>query len=282
MFEFIPPKFLSAIKRLNLQLLTEIRFRADIPVMIEYDGINGYLSYNGFTGTREKGLIFSKEDADEFLYSLCEKSVYAYTKSIAKGFITTKKGERIGIGGKAVFSDNQVTNLTDVRFFNIRVPHRIEGCSDEIFARYRKEVKNTLIISPPGVGKTTVLRDLAESISKKLMINLLICDERGEIYPLMKNKDTVDCISFCDKTYAFECGIRALAPNVIITDEIFGENDLIALEKAMRSGVKVIATAHSTKPEDFFSLKSNERFKDFFELITVIEKKRNARSITVY
>ena len=103
-------------------------------------------------------------------------------------------------------------------------------------------VKNLLVMSSPGLGKTTILRDLGRILSEKTRKNILICDERGEI-SVGELGDTCDVIRFCDKETAFTAGIRAMRPEIIITDELT-LTDCSALEKAMLAGICVIASAH--------------------------------------
>ena len=280
MLEFIPQKFLKPILRLGTENIEELRLRISSPALVKTNGKYLFLSPFGCSEKRGDGIVFTEKDSNELFSSLTEQSTYAFKEQIVKGYIT-RGGVRTGLTGRCVESSGKVGNLTDFTSYNIRIPHAIKGSADELFEFFSKGARNILLLSEPGAGKTTVLGDLAEHISSKLRKNVLIADERGEIFPLIKNKDFVDCISMCPKDYAFENGIRSMAPDVIVTDEIFGERDYLAVESAVRSGVNVIASAHSRGVESFFSFKENEKYLNLFDCFAVLENTGGKRKISV-
>ena len=160
-----------------------------------------------------------------------------------QGFLTVKGGFRIGIAGEYVFDKGKPLSIRNITSLCVRIPHEIYGSGEEIYRTCMCDrVKNLLIMSAPGLGKTTILRDLARIIGQNTMENVLICDERGEIGVGEVGK-ACDIIKYADKVTAFDVGIRALRPNIIITDEL-SERDCPMVEKAICAGVTVLASAH--------------------------------------
>ena len=177
---------------------------------------------------------------------------------------------RVGLCGECVLENDKIINVKNLSSLNFRFPHAFSGCSKKIFDLMKGYIKNTLIISRAGEGKTTIARDLASTISEKYLFNVLVVDERNEIFPLLPNSDTVDCITYSPKKYAFENGIRAMSPEVIVTDEIYGDEDINCIERAVCSGVKVIATMHG----DEYGVFHNgifTRLKKFFDLFVFLD-----------
>lgn len=265
----LPQNIQQSLSQLDVEMVYEVRLRCNQPVVINYKGKNMLLKKTGTT----ENIYATREMVDYVVKLASENSIYAYNNQIKQGFITARGGVRIGIAGESVFSDNLMPKtLKDICGVNIRVPHQIKNCSQIAFKfMYNKDVglKNTLIISPPGAGKTTFLRDIACQISRNTgqIYNTLIVDERFEIASVVNGQAMLDIGDFADivsggnKRFAFENGIRALKPDVIITDELMGEQDVFACKTAIMSGVKVIASVHATCLAD---LKQKGEFKQIF------------------
>ena len=114
------------------------------------------------------------------------------------------------------------------------------------------EIKNTLIISPPGSGKTTFLRDYVFQLYQhNIAKNILIADERNEICSVIDGEIALNLGGFCDvytncsKSFAFKNGIRSMCPDIIVTDEIDLQKDLPSIIEAVNCGVNVVATIHA-------------------------------------
>lgn len=213
------------------------------PITVNYQGSYQYLSNFGVTNHRTKALICRAQDIENCVFRAGKYSVYSVEEQIKQGFISANNGVRIGLAGEYVFNGEKPLAMRNFTSLCIRIPHEIIGCGEEIFQRCMSNtVKNLLIASPPGMGKTTVLRDLGRLIGLKMQKNVLICDERGEI-SCGSVGESCDVIKYADKRTAFTSGIRALRPEIIITDEL-SEEDCWAVSKAINAGVTTIASAH--------------------------------------
>ena len=276
--DLLPTVLNDVIGRLDYNKITEIRLRRNCPIVINYFGKNVLLK------TDYGDYYYSDKDMMEYILKRAtEYSLYAFNHQIKQGFITARGGIRIGISGESVNSDNFLPKtIKDVYSMNIRIPHEVVGCANLAFKFIYNgiDIKNTLIVSPPGAGKTTYLRDIARKLSEveNKIFNTLIVDERFEIAscvdgePMLNVGKFTDIVSGASKLYAFTNAIRAMRPDVILTDELAGKDDVNACIEAMNSGVKVIASVHAN---DIYELKGKENFgklvdKGLFQRIIII------------
>lgn len=261
MLDFLPETIRDALTHLNLNDVYEIRLRADKPVTVNYKGEYRYLGRYGLINTSDKGIYCDREDIAECVFRAGKCSVYAIEEQIKQGFITAENGERIGLAGEFVMEKGQPLTIRNLSSLCIRVPHEIIDSGQMVFQRCMSDkLRSVLICSSPGLGKTTILRDLSRYIAKISRINILICDERGEI-GVGNVGESTDVLRFCNKSTAFESGIRAMRPDLIITDEL-SLLDTPALERAVIAGITVLASVHCATfesiPSDF--LRIFERF----------------------
>lgn len=207
-----------------------------------------------------------QEDIIETFEKVCENSVYSYKKQICEGFITIKGGNRVGITGSAVIEEEKIINIEYISSLNFRVSREKKGCSEEIFKKILDiencTIFNTLIVSPPGGGKTTILKDLIRNLSTGIPeLNFApktcgVVDERGEIAAMYRGiaqndlGPLTDVIENIPKYKGMTMLIRSMAPSIIFCDEIGSKEDVEAIKYAICSGVKGIFTAHANNIKD--------------------------------
>ena len=243
---FLPMEIENLItQKFNLTGVYEIRIRRDKPIFVLYYG-----EYIMLKDNHTSAVYADKKLIDYVLSSLTEMSVYRYNNQIKQGFITTASGVRVGIAGEVVQEESGgVKTIRNINSLVIRVPHEVKGCASPVIQYIEKSgrVLNTLIVSPPGCGKTTMLRDIARALSyRETVQNILVADERYEIAGGDQDIGvSSDVIYGGTKDFAFTSATRALAPTVILTDEIGTTADADAVLRASYSGISVIATAHA-------------------------------------
>ncbi len=248
MTDFLPPRIQGCLRHLNVNLLYELRIRADKPLSVNVGGRFYFLGEDGFCSS-ERALRPTKEEIEDALLAASGYSVYAVEDQLRRGFVTAKGGERVGIAGTVVSENGSVHSVRDVTSLCVRIPHEIRGCADEVYARCLGDgLRSVLLMAPPGEGKTTILRELIRLVAVRTERNILVGDERGEL-SVGDLGDTTDVIRFADKQTAFTAGIRAMRPEVIATDELLPE-DYTAVRRAVESGIAVLASAHLKRFED--------------------------------
>ncbi len=249
MLDFLPENVKDALTHINTKYVYEVRLRANHPTTVNYQGVYRYLGEFGFTERAERAIICDGLDIADCVYRAGKYSVYSVEEQIKSGFITAENGERIGLSGEYVLEGGKPLALRNFTSLCIRVPHAVVGCGEKIYARCLKDgIKNLLLASPPGLGKTTILRDLARLISLHTRKNILICDERGEL-SCLDIGESCDVMKYADKKTAFGSGIRAMRPDIIVTDEL-SDTDCAAVKQAIYAGVNVLASAHFAKMEE--------------------------------
>lgn len=240
--------------------LEEIRLRADKPLVLQNYIREWFVDRNGFLSDAQgDSFIVSPEDVRITLELISENSIYAYQEEIKNGYITIKGGHRIGLSGRVIAEDGSVKNMKDISGINIRISNQVPGCSQKVLRYLIKsntDIYNTLIVSPPQCGKTTILRDIARSFSDGIPeynfrgIKVGIVDERSELAACFRGipqNDVglrTDILDRCPKSIGMSMLIRSMSPKVIITDEIGSDGDREAVQAVLNAGVRMITSAH--------------------------------------
>lgn len=263
----------------NIQNIEEIRLRTNKPIILKNSNGNNLLIH-----------LVSKEELLETFQKVCEQSIYSYQKQICEGFITIKGGHRVGITGSCVIDNGKIININYISSLNFRIAREKKDVSNKIlkYILNENDVNNTLIISKPGCGKTTILRDLVRKISTKKTCGIV--DERGEIAAMYKGEPQndigilSDVMDNCTKSDGMKMLIRSMSPEVIVCDEIGSKQDIEAINYAMCSGVKGIFTAHGNSLEE---IKLNEQIKELLEkyivqIIIILDDKKRGEIKNIY
>ncbi len=202
--------------------------------------------------------LVNSDELRSTLNSLIKYSFYAYEQDLARGFVTIEGGHRVGVCGKVVVKNGQPALIREISSLNIRFAKEIKGCADKLVREVTDErggAINTLIVSPPGCGKTTMIRDLTRHISNR-GFQVSVCDERSEIAGMYCGRTSfdlgsrTDVLDGCDKAYGIPMLIRSMAPEVIVTDEIGKTEDIKAVRQCMSTGVALITTIHGSNMEE--------------------------------
>jgi stage III sporulation protein AA len=249
---------ISTVSGAQLADLTEIRLRINQPLLLVLGNRDMMINPLGkvVEGYNESYLC-NQDDIHKTLQLISKNSLYAFEHEIKMGFLTIDGGHRIGLAGQAIMDNKNIKSLKNITCLNIRIAREVKGCADLIMPYIiTKEgyVLNTLIISPPRCGKTTILRDLIRQISmgssiyKGLQVGVV--DERSEIAACKNGISTVDLgartdvLDSCPKAIGMLMLIRSMSPAVVATDELGRAEDIHAVREALNAGVSVLTTVH--------------------------------------
>ncbi len=243
----------------------EIRLRAGHPLILRLGQGELTVFPDGETGKEmTRGFIVSPELVRTSLDIMTRSSIYAWEEEVKNGFLTLRGGHRIGLAGKVILESGKVKTVRHVSSLNIRISREVKGVGRKVlpYLIEHSMVQSTLIISPPQAGKTTLLRDIIRLLSNGIQelgikgLNIGVVDERSELAgcwegipqnDLGARTDVLDC---CPKAQGMIMLLRAMAPQVIVTDELGKREDVAALEEAVNGGVAVITTIHGQDEED--------------------------------
>ena len=264
----IMPRYIAEeIVHLNCNnSITEIRIRSKNKIIV-ICGKNEFVL----------DLVASPKIILDILLNVSKMSIYAIQTDLNNGFVVIRGGHRIGVCGEVVYENGRIKNIKNICSLNIRVARQIFGCADTVMPQIIVNgiFQNTLIVSPPGCGKTTLLRDIVRLLSNGIKTlgfsgkNVSLIDERGEIASCYEGVPTLDIgirtdvMSNIDKSTGMSMVIRSMAPDIIATDEIGSSDDVLAIKAAILSGVKVIFTMHG---DSLKSILENPNIKELLDM----------------
>ena len=267
---------LSLSEQDNINEITLINGQA---LLIQINGGRFYLGPYGITTKLNDAYIVNSKDIKYVLGAVTNSSEYAYSRFINDGFLTLPFGHRVGLTGNCVVKNNEITNVNYINALSFRLAHScLNNANLVIDDVYNKgNVLNTLIISPPGCGKTTLVRGLAELISSYCgcIKKCAVVDERFELASChdgvasLRVGESSFVISGCKKSIAIPLVVRSMSPDVIFTDEVSGADDINAIRYANASGCKIIASVHGVDQTN--NEISNCDFIDFFQRFIILD-----------
>ena len=200
--------------------------------------------------------VCTDDDMRYIVRSLCGNSMYSHAESIKEGFITTSDGIRAGVAGRAVTENGSITLVSDISSVVLRIPRRFPGAAIDFYnlMERMKWQGSALVYSPPGGGKTTLLRELVSMLTDGSRYKrVAVVDTRCEICVGL-SKGNCSVLSGYPRRKGIEIAVRTLSPDIIICDEISTSEDAEAALGCLGSGVTLIASIHGTN-EDVFRRK---------------------------
>lgn len=289
MLQQIRPYLASSLRTMctaiNWDTIEEIRLRIGKPLICLGGGEEYGLNAHGRCRVSNSYLP-SGSDIDKTLQLMTNNSWYAREAQIQAGYLTLPGGHRVGIGGQITLVNGQIKNLSHPNSLNIRVARQILFCAQSLMSYIisQGQVLSTLLISPPGCGKTTLLRDIAREVSKR-GYQTVIVDERSEIAACFQGEPQLDVgprtdvIDACPKALGISVALRALGPQVIVTDEIGHPDDGAVLADLARAGVKVIASCHGSSFEGVKNRAWAKENLEIFERVILLSNRRGPGTV---
>lgn len=223
----------------------ELRLRAGWPITALVEGAECPLG----------GSPVTTAELEQLVEIASRASLHAVLDQIRRGYLTLEGGHRVGLCGETVLREGEIHALRTISSANLRIARQVKGAAAPVLDRLcpNGRLSDTLILAPPGLGKTTLLRDMIRSVSEGdgcTPLRISLADERGEVaalyngLPQLEVGRRTDVAEGCPKAQGLMLLLRAMNPQVLAVDEITAPEDVKALATAAGCGVTLLATAH--------------------------------------
>ena len=274
--QFFPTRLTETLLIMGTKDMQEIRINAERNASVVKNGI-----------LMDSGVFIKKEELSSIINAMCRGSLYAMQQSLSQGFITLAGGHRVGICGKCITENGEVTHMTDISSVCIRISREVQGAADGIieYLDFHGKLYNALIISPPGCGKTTVLRDAIRQLGNRYRV--CVADERSEIASCKNGVPTHDVGKFTSvmdsvpKAKGMMMLLRSMSPQIIATDETGSREEEEAIYRIINAGAKILTTAHGYSEKDILNRKHLGSLleKGVFERVFVLSNRKGIATV---
>lgn len=280
----MPAQLRKHLYSIDLKEAEEIRLISGKPLSVRFgDGIYFISSGSVLTKNPNNTVRVTERQMGELMERLTKSSLYAVKDEIKNGYITIEGGHRAGLAGTAVTDNGHVEFIKNISAVNLRLAHEVRGAAD-VLIDHVLPTCSMLLVSPPGCGKTTVLRDLARGLSEK-GISVAIADERCELAAMHNGRSAFDLggmtavLDNCPKHEAMMMLLRSMSPDVIITDEIGTQKDAETIRTITNSGVAVVASVHGRDMKQVMRRPNMSELVPMFDTVVVLSRRRGAGTI---
>lgn len=280
----------------HLFSLEEIRLRTMKPLMLVFNNKDYMITHDGkITQDCSQAYYLTQDDINKTFHFISQCSVYSFEEELKNGYITISGGHRVGFSGHVILENDVIKTIKNISSINIRIAKEIIGAADKVlpYIIENGKVLNALIISPPRAGKTTLLRDLVRQLSNGVEslgvpgLNVGLVDERSEIaccYEGLPQNDIgirTDVLDGCPKAKGIMILLRSMSPDLIATDEIGRNEDVLAIEEAINAGVAILTTAHGSDLDEIKKRPAIRKLVDrhFFDRYIILSKKMGVGKI---
>ncbi len=286
----------ASLESVDPKEIEEIRLRIGQPLLLKAFQRDIFLDSYGEQTDQVKAYRIRQVDLIETLERMTNSSIYAVNEELKQGFLTLPGGHRVGVVGEAIMQGTELQTLKHISAINFRLAREIKGRASEVLPWLMEpggSIRHTLVLSAPRAGKTTFLRDLICLLSEgvpKLGLSgqtVGVVDERGELAGMWQGIPTfnlgprTDVLDSCPKARGIGMLVRAMAPDVIAVDELGHSDDVLAVADALRTGVKILGTAHAGSLEEACRRPTLKLLfeQKVFERVVVLSRRRGPGTV---